>query len=393
MISSKLSNTLSLTKVVLGTTLVLYPQMFKENGILPMILSIILIGGFLCSTSLYFLYISSVMLKCTTYEELGERVLGRATRRSIEVSIFLIGFFSLMVYLRMCGELVDNVSGCGVAKSKIVATILCGVLSSFSSTISRLKIVNLIGLGCLFILISTVFYQFLGNFKGFEGVNFKTTKTGFFNNFGIISLCFCSHFVIIPFFNSTKEEEYENVYILSEPTRDGSTILLNSTTKDKDGLWIIVVSSFLSVFVYIFVGLFGYLSFPDTEENWAKNAFSNSLLNLFLSILLIAVIVLSYPLCVVASRDMIPCMRSYPIASIWILTGVSSIFVFLMKDYSIISILFLSFGSLVMFIYPSIFYLKVVRPVAIYKRLLGGVTLTVGIIMMIQSLKGMIQSF
>lgn len=363
--SSDLSNTLSLTKIVLGTTLVLYPAMFKEYGIFPMILSLTLIGGVLCSTSLYFLYISSQVAKAKTYEELGERVLGRGTRVIIKTSVFLIGLFSLIVYIKMAAELLDNILKCGELYSKIYSACICGGLSTFSPRISKLKIVNLIGLATIFILISTVFGQFLGNFKKLkmDDLNFTSYKPGIFNNFGLISLCFCSHFVIIPFMNSL-----------------------------KDSVNIIYYSSTLSVVVYIFVGLFGYLSFPSTTPNWAQNSFSSSTLNQFLSVLLILVIVLSYPLCVIASKDILNETFNLPsgvmdIMTIWLLTLVSCGCVLRMTGYELMNTLFLSFGSLVMFIYPTLFYFILLKPTGTLQRILGLMTFTVGLSMMYQSFK------
>lgn len=234
-----------LVKATVGAAIVGYPYCFRSCG-LGLALALIGIVLWAAELSMQFLLICTHFVGKKTYQELASYALGRMGRASVNGSMWIMNFSTLVAYLNLVTDLFSGISGSLIPpalepsrQTTLFCIIICAAwpLSIFIRNPKVLAVISRAFASFLFLLSAVLALAAMGTGSiALNELNLWRWK-GIFISLPLVAYGFTSHPAIFPTYFSLQDQSIEN----------GSKVITNSLT--------------LAAAIYTFVGVMGFKAF------------------------------------------------------------------------------------------------------------------------------------
>lgn len=355
----------NLTKAAIGLGALFLPGNMKRMGLLGGIF-MLLLGAITCSISLHFLARASNRTKISDYFRLGQKVCGDKHAAVVASCLVLFQIGGMIAYAAFVGQYMSGAfklfTGQSVsawwwspqALSILLSTTLVLPLSCMHD-MSRIANASILGMVCVFYIFSlTLVDYFVALVKSdtapWSQITWFRVRSDFLNAFSSIVFAYVNHFTLVSV-----------VPVLERPTAKRRGIMV----------W---VASLVVTVVYVGTGLFGYLHFGDNNVKpdilSAGQSTAYAIGQLAMSLVLIA----SYPLQCdptrTASDQLLlqlltsgghPRLRHYLWTVLLVIMPLTIAVTLRAYVMPILEVFSSACGSLLVFILPPYYFLKVAK--------------------------------
>lgn len=266
---STLRSAIEISKPYFLTAMIKFPSVFNKNAILNSIIGILLLGG-ICSTfSNLILAKLSDKTSNQTFEEISKKCSG-SMYKSVLFLTYLHRSLGILYLIDLSFKLVLSNSAFNFKNNLQILCFLFSIhaILLFLLTLDKLQfaksrnIWTLVVLSFFTTLISGINYQ-----KSSLKLNFFRNTNGYFESYGLVSICFSQQLATTPI-------------IFSVPRQN-----------KIEAIWL---SGLLASLAYIGIGLGGYIAYPSSEVNWSASI-TNSLIRSILSTIILMINLMSLP--------------------------------------------------------------------------------------------------
>ncbi|ELP94964.1 vacuolar amino acid transporter, putative [Entamoeba invadens IP1] len=347
----------NLANTIIGSGTLAIPLAFQFSGYVggPVLL---LVAWFLSAFAMYLLTYVCVKTHMWTYKEISEKIGGKWLSYLVQISIFCYTTGTCIAYPIFLGGFMPHIFSTFAPRTilvdrhfdiMIIGFCVVYPLSMFKN-LSALKYASLLCLVCvIYTTITTIIETFTTYFDNFENnppVWFNA-DIQFLRGFPYMTCAFTAHYNVLRFYSELKGRSIKKMNL------------------------IVLVSTFVSFLVYLLIGLFGYFSLnPNLTGNILVDYPTSDIPMFIACISFCLVMSLSFPLVHHAQRDIFDKLvfagwEDSQVRRVSLSLILISVCMFLAAAVEQISTVLAYngsiFGSLVVYIFPSVFAFKVAK--------------------------------
>lgn len=265
----------NVSKIVLGNALMYNAEIFSSNGLVNGILLILVLGGVFAHMSLYILFKAAFAAGIKKYEDLMVAAFGKKTRAVVKSSVLILCIFSMCTYVDIVRAVLSRMELTDTTNIYVCVCIFVTINAIFVKH-SQLAFANVVGMVAI-VIFGTISYMKSYQNKSIDEIVMFRKNSKIVESIGRISLTFCYHFCVMPFLKNIDEEEG----------------LLHRSL-----VFITSIAAVISVAIHIFIGVTGYIAYPDTKPLWFENIVqADPVVFYILLITTLAITVLNVPMC------------------------------------------------------------------------------------------------